>query len=74
MLLLGLQDNDIRDLKEHDVLRLSEEEEAIIARRKQGEGIYVAGHHRVYIRVDVTPEELQLIDPKQYAERYKGAF
>jgi type IV secretory pathway VirB4 component len=73
MLLLGLQDNDIRDLKEHDVLRLSEEEETIIGRRRQGEGIYVAGHHRVYMRVDVTPEELQLIDPKQYAERFGGA-
>ncbi|MBO9128971.1 DUF87 domain-containing protein [Bacillus sp. 165] len=74
MLLLGLQDNDIRDLKDYDVLRLSEEEEAIIARRKQGEGIYVAGHHRVYMRVDVTPEELQLIDPKQYKKRYEGVL
>lgn len=74
MLLLGLQDNDIRDLKEYDVLRLSEEEEAIISRRKQGEGIYVAGHHRVYMRVDVTPEELQLIDAKQYAEQYGGTL
>ncbi|MFX3625296.1 MAG: VirB4 family type IV secretion system protein [Ectobacillus sp.] len=72
MLLLGLQDNDIRDLKEYDVLRLSEEEEAIIGRRRQGEGIYVAGHHRVYIRVDATPEELQLIDPKQYVELFEG--
>ncbi|MDG4656337.1 DUF87 domain-containing protein [Ectobacillus antri] len=70
MLLLGLQDNDIRDLKEHDVLPLSEEEEAIIGRRKQGEGIYVAGNHRVYMRVDVTPEELRVIDPQQYAERF----
>ncbi|WP_028399663.1 VirB4 family type IV secretion system protein [Ectobacillus panaciterrae] len=72
MLLLGLQDNDIRDLKEYDVLRLSEEEEVIIGRRKQGEGIYVAGHNRVYMRVDATPEELQLIDPRQYAERFGG--
>lgn len=73
MLLLGLQDNDIRDLKEYDVLRLSEEEETIISRRKQGEGIYVAGHSRVYMRVDVTPEELQLIDPRQYRELYEGS-
>ncbi|MCP8968950.1 VirB4 family type IV secretion system protein [Ectobacillus ponti] len=71
MLLLGLQDNDIRDLKQHDVLRLSEEEEHIISRRRQGEGIYVVGHHRVFMKVDVTPEELRLIDPQQYAERYK---
>lgn len=70
MLILGLQDNDIRDLKEHDVLKLSEEEESIIAKRRQGEGIYVAGNTRVYMRVDYTPQELKLIDPVQYQKQY----
>ncbi|HDX9701726.1 TPA: DUF87 domain-containing protein [Bacillus thuringiensis] len=70
MLILGLNGNDIQDLKKHEVLNLSEEEESIISKRRQGEGIYVAGNTRVYMKVDYTAKELELIDPEQYEEKY----
>ncbi|MCR6465155.1 DUF87 domain-containing protein [Bacillus paranthracis] len=70
MLVLGLQGNDIKDLKEYDILRLSEEEEQIILKKKQGEGIFIAGNQRVYMKVDFTPAEMKLINPKQYEKLY----
>lgn len=70
MLVLGLLPNDVRDLKDYDILRLSEEEEEIILKRKQGEGIFIAGNQRSYIKVDYTPQEMKLINPKQYEKLY----
>jgi type IV secretory pathway VirB4 component len=70
--ILGLEPSDIQDLRDYNVLKLSEEEERILSSDKKGEGIFIAEKNRVHMRVEATPEELRLIDPKQYKEKYAG--
>lgn len=69
-LILSLEESDIEDLKAKSVIKLSEEEERILGSDKKGEGIYIVGSKRVHIQVDYTPEELRLIDPAAYKEKY----
>lgn len=69
-LILPLKDKDIADLKNHEILKLSEEEELIIGKFRQGEGIYVVGNNRVHMKVDHTPAEMKLIDPVRYEKLY----
>lgn len=73
-LILPLKGKDIADLKNHEILKLSEEEELIISKFRQGEGIYVVGNKRVHMKVDHTPAEMKLINPEKYETLYgKGA-
>ncbi|MED1205587.1 VirB4 family type IV secretion system protein [Heyndrickxia acidicola] len=65
-LILPLKDKDIADLKNNEILKLSEEEELIISKFRQGEGIYVVGNNRVHMSVDHTPAEMKLINPEKY--------
>lgn len=69
-LILPLKEKDIADLKNHEILKLSEEEELIISKFRQGEGIYVVGNNRVHMKVDHTPEEMRLIHPEKYERIY----
>ncbi|MCI2254230.1 hypothetical protein L2D08_07625 [Domibacillus sp. PGB-M46] len=69
-LILPLKEKDIADLKNHEILKLSEEEELIISKFRQGEGIYVVGNNRVHMKVDHTPEEMRLIHPEKYEKIY----
>lgn len=69
-MILGLEPADVHDLKAYNVLKLSEEEERILMSAKKGEGIFIAGKNRVHMQVEATPEELRLIDPEQYEEKY----
>lgn len=69
-LILPLKDKDIADLKNHEIIKLSEEEEAIISKFRQGEGIYVVGNNRVHMKVDHTPEEMRVINPEKYEVLY----
>jgi hypothetical protein len=69
-LILPLKEKDIADLKNHEILKLSEEEENIISKFRQGEGIYVVGNKRVHMKVDHTKAEMRVINPKQYEKLY----
>jgi len=69
-LILPLKEKDIADLKNHEVIKLSEEEEKIISKLRQGEGIYVVGNNRIHMKVDFTEEEMRIISPKKYKEMY----
>lgn len=69
-LILPLKDKDIADLRNHEILKLSEEEELIISKFRQGEGIYVVGNNRVHMKVDHTPAEMKLINPEAYEKLY----
>ena len=73
-LILPLKEKDIADLKNHEVLKLSEEEEKIIGKFRQGEGIYVVGNNRVHMKVDHTPAEMKLINPKHYERLYSDSL
>ncbi|MGG1571654.1 VirB4 family type IV secretion system protein [Fictibacillus sp. NRS-1165] len=70
-MILGLEDGDIDDLKRFKVIKLSAEEERILRKMEQGEGIYVVGRIRVHIEVDHSPLEMKLIDPKKYKKIYE---
>lgn len=69
-MILGLDSTDLDDIREKRVMKLSEQEEEILLKAKRGEGIYVVNTNRVHIQVDHTPEEMKLIDPKQYEKQY----
>ncbi|MDW7617374.1 DUF87 domain-containing protein [Peribacillus simplex] len=74
-LILPLKEKDIADLKNNEILKLSEEEELIISKFRQGEGIYVVGNNRVHMKVDHTRAEMKLIDSKRYETIYgKGGI
>ncbi|MDF9763811.1 hypothetical protein OKW24_005707 [Peribacillus simplex] len=61
-------------MKNYEVLKLSEEEELILGKLRQGEGIYVVGNKRVHMEVDHTKAEMKLINHKKYETLYgKGA-
>ncbi|USK72640.1 VirB4 family type IV secretion system protein [Peribacillus asahii] len=69
-LILPLKEKDVADLRNNEILKLSEEEELIISKLRQGEGIYVVGNNRVHMKVDHTPAEMKLINPVAYERLY----
>ncbi|MCI2255527.1 hypothetical protein L2D08_14225 [Domibacillus sp. PGB-M46] len=69
-LILPLKEKDIADLKNHEILKLSEEKELIISKFLQGEGIYIVGNNRIHMSVDHRPEEMRLIHPEKYEKTY----
>ncbi|PGQ88353.1 VirB4 family type IV secretion system protein [Priestia megaterium] len=73
-LILPLKEKDIADLKNHEVIKLSEEEETIIGKFRQGEGIYVVGNNRVHMKVDYSRQELKEINPQAYEQEFGDLF
>lgn len=71
-LILGLEPTDIKDIEAYNVLKLSEKEKGILLKARKGEGIFIAANNRVHMQVEASPEELKLIDPIQYKEKYGG--
>ncbi|MCU6603809.1 ATP-binding protein [Peribacillus frigoritolerans] len=68
--IMTLEESDIKDLKKYDAIKLSEEEEKILRKDAQGEGIIIIGSKRVHMEVEATPEEHKLADPKGYEKKY----
>lgn len=68
----GLDDKGVEDLTEKLRLAFSEKEKKLLARRKQGEALIIHGSQRAFMKVTLTEEELRLVDPEQYAERYQN--
>src|SRR5699024_4868428 len=68
----GLDDKAVEDLTEKLRLAFSEKEKKLLARRKQGEALIIHGSQRAFMKVTLTEEELRLVDPEQYAERYQS--
>ncbi|NEZ44435.1 TraC family protein [Paenibacillus alvei] len=67
-LFLGLSENDYKTLKNTE-FTFSRKEERILKRRKsKGRGIYMVGSTRVELQSTPLVDELQFIDPKEYAQ------
>ncbi|MEH6949119.1 hypothetical protein V7068_19030 [Bacillus sp. JJ634] len=69
-MILGLSSLDIDDIEKNKVLSLSEQEKHILLKSKRGEGIYVVDTDRAHIDVDITPDELKIINPEHYQQLY----
>jgi len=69
-LLLSMQPSDIKDLEDHNIVRLSSKEKELLETDAQGVGLFIVGKKRVEIEIDFTKKELELIDPKQYEMLY----
>lgn len=67
----GLEDFGVSDLQTRTRLKFSAEELSLLKGKRQGEALLDYGGRRVFFRIDLTPEELRLWDPAQYAERYQ---
>ncbi|MGR9527635.1 TraG/VirB4 family ATPase (plasmid) [Priestia megaterium] len=62
-LLLSMQSSDIKDLEDHNIVRLSSKEKELLETDAQGVGLFIVGKKRVEIEIDYTKKELELIDP-----------
>lgn len=68
-LLLPVEEIEIPQINAN-ITKLSEAEVSILSKETFGEGIYIVGKNRVHIKIQATPAELKIIDPKQYEEKY----
>lgn len=59
-------DNVITKLR----MTFSEKEKKLLERRRQGDALMIYGSQRAFMSVELTEEELRLIDPEAYQERY----
>ena len=69
-LFFGLDSKGIDDIEKKLHVGFSQKEKRLLARKKQGETLIINGSKRAFMSVTLTPEELRLIDPEQYAEKY----
>lgn len=51
-------------------MTFSDKEKKLLERRRQGEALMIYGSQRAFMRVELTEEELRLIDPEAYQEKY----
>lgn len=54
-------------------MTFSDKEKKLLERRRQGEALMIYGSQRAFMSVELTEEELRLIDPDAYMERYNRA-
>ena len=48
----------------------SAKEKRLLSHKKQGEALIINGSKRAFMTVTLTSEELRLIDPVQYEQKY----
>ncbi|QHM67938.1 hypothetical protein C7M49_01906 (plasmid) [Pediococcus pentosaceus] len=51
-------------------MNFSEKEKKLLVRKRQGEALMIYGSQRAFMKIELTEEELRLIDPEAYQERY----
>jgi hypothetical protein len=51
-------------------MTFSEKEKKLLERRRQGDALMIYGSQRAFMNVELTEEELRLIDPEAYQEKY----
>ena len=51
-------------------MTFSDKEKKLLERRRQGEALMIYGSQRAFMSVELTEEELRLIDPDAYMEKY----
>ena len=66
----GLDGKGVDDVITKLRMTFSEKEKKLLERRRQGDALMIYGSQRAFMNVELTEEELRLIDPEAYQERY----
>ena len=66
----GLDGKGVDDITSKLRMNFSEKEKKLLERRRQGNALIIYGSQRPFMNVELTEEELRLIDPEAYKEKY----
>ena len=66
----GLDGKGVDDVITKLRMTFSDKEKKLLERRRQGEALMIYGSQRAFMSVELTEEELRLIDPDAYMEKY----
>ncbi|MDN6731574.1 MAG: type IV secretory system conjugative DNA transfer family protein, partial [Atopostipes suicloacalis] len=69
-LFFGLDSKGLDDVETKLRVDFSNKERRLLERKKQGEALIISGSKRAFMKVTLSKEELRLIDPEQYKEKY----
>lgn len=72
-LFFGLDSGSIEQIENKLHIKFSNKERRLLERKKQGETLIINGSKRAFMRVELTEEELRLIDNEQYQGKYPNA-
>ena len=67
----GIDNKGVDDLIEKLKLNFSKPEISLLRAKRQGEALIIYGTKRVFMKIELTKEELRLCNPKRYAEKYE---
>lgn len=67
----GLDNKGVDDVVTKLRLNFSDKEKKLLAKKRQGEALIMYGSQRAFMRVELTEEELRIIDPEKYIEIYE---
>lgn len=67
----GLDGKGIDDVVTKLRLKTSDKERKLLEHKRQGEALIIYGSQRAFMKVELTEEELRLIDPEKYKEVYQ---
>ncbi|MCO8296241.1 DUF87 domain-containing protein [Tetragenococcus halophilus] len=66
----GLNGKGVDDVITKLRMTFSEKEKKLLEKRRQGEALMIYGSQRAFMKVELTEEELRLIDPEKYQNIY----
>ena len=67
----GLGEDGVDDVINRLKVSFSGKEQKLLSRKRQGEALIIYGSQRAFMKVELTEEELRLIDPEGYMKKYK---
>ena len=72
-LFFGLDSGSIEQIESKLHIKFSNKERRLLERKKQGETLIINGSKRAFMKVELTEEELRLIDYEQYQKKFPNA-
>ncbi|WP_404799046.1 VirB4 family type IV secretion system protein [Apilactobacillus quenuiae] len=66
----GLDGKGVNDVITKLRMTFSDKEKKLLERRRQGEALIIYGSQRAFMRVELTEEELRIVDTKAYCAKY----
>ena len=67
----GIDNKGVDDLIEKLKLNFSKPEISLLRAKRQGEALIIYGTKRVFMKIELTKEELRLCNPRRYTEKYE---
>lgn len=68
----GLGEDGVEEVIQQLKVKFSVKEKKLLSRKRQGEALIVYGSQRAFMTIDLTEEELRIIDPEAYQEKYEA--